>query len=227
MGTVQKLTIVSGTTERSDGDWHISKRTVARVADFIAQKHGQRPQAVVWATQIHSDHVIEVRSATELGSEGDGLFTKQPGIALTVQTADCVPVFVNAGSVVGLAHAGMAGTVKEIAPKLVATIAKRYDIDPATMQVEIGPHICAKCYTISPNNHNLLADYPAAKSFMLTRGNQQYFAMADMLQQQLHRAGVRQITSDPRCTHHDKMFSSRHGHDERHLSYIMLTKADA
>src|SRR5262249_19735395 len=47
--------------------------------------------------QIHSDipHRVDALNAATLGDEalqGDALFTREPGILLAVQTADCIPI---------------------------------------------------------------------------------------------------------------------------------------
>jgi len=101
----------------------------------------------VWLRQVHGADVVVVtaeRAADVAGTEADALVTAEPGIALAVQTADCVPVvFEGEHGVVGLAHAGWrgleAGVIERTGDAMQALGAGR-------VTIHVGPHIVGSCY---------------------------------------------------------------------------------
>ncbi len=81
-------------------------------------------------------------------TECDGLITDQPGIALTIFTADCIPVLLYdpAKRVIAAVHAGWRGTAQNIAGKAVARMRSDYGCDPGTILAAIGPGIDQCCF---------------------------------------------------------------------------------
>lgn len=75
----------------------------------------------------------------------DALVTTDPGIALAVRVADCVPVLLSADGVVGAAHAGRVGLAAGV---LQATVAAMRDLGAGPIEAWIGPHICGGCYEV-------------------------------------------------------------------------------
>jgi YfiH family protein len=80
--------------------------------------------------------------------EGDALVTDRAGLALSVITADCVPVLVEAGAQVAAVHAGWRGLVAGV----LAATAERLAAGGAPPAAEwiawIGPTIGACCYEV-------------------------------------------------------------------------------
>ena len=64
--------------------------------------------------------------------------------------ADCTPILLAdpVNKAVGLAHGGWKGTVKSIAAKTVAAMAKEFGSNPAHMLAAIGPSIGSCCYQV-------------------------------------------------------------------------------
>jgi YfiH family protein len=113
----------------------------------------------VWCRQIHADRVTVVgpedagRGALDEGAivdATDALVTATPGLPLCVTGADCVPVLVfdPGKQVLGLAHAGWAGTVARISSRMVAVMRERFGCDPAGMAAAIGPSIGPARYEV-------------------------------------------------------------------------------
>ena len=73
----------------------------------------------------------------------DALVTNELGVALTVFSADCVPIlmFDPIRRVIGAAHAGWRSTAVGIAANTVATMVDNYGCDPRDILVAIGPSI--------------------------------------------------------------------------------------
>ena len=72
--------------------------------------------ALVYTDQVHSPDVVTV-TAADAGRviTCDGLVTRSPGTAVSVRTADCVPIlFWSPAGVIGACHAGWRGTVSGV-----------------------------------------------------------------------------------------------------------------
>ncbi|MDZ4248251.1 MAG: polyphenol oxidase family protein [Patescibacteria group bacterium] len=222
--------VISGTTRRSDGNWS-EDRMVSQLADLkrlVSRRHGGVPQRVVWTEQVHGAQVLPITDEDGPIGPGDALITDRPDVLLTVRTADCVPVFLEAEGAVGIVHAGLAGALKQIVPRAIRAMRREYKIRPDDLQIRFGPHICSSCYEMSPNNLALLEKYPEAKKYASPRGSRRFFSLIDLLVSQVAELGVRRLEADPRCTYHDaELFSSRRGHDHRQVSFVMLTRPGA
>lgn len=222
-------TLILGTTEQPDGDWQPKQLAVRldQLRRLIELRHRHRPRRIVWVDQAHGNKVLAADTVD--GSDGslgqaDALVTDQPDVLLAIKTADCVPVFIESDRAIGLAHAGLAGTLKGILPRTIRRLKREYHVQPKNLSIRFGPHICRSCYRISENNERVLAEYPDAQPFVSPRGAHRYFSMLDMLSDQAAELGVQKLSADNRCTYHSAgLFSARRSHgDQRMLSYIML-----
>lgn len=104
--------------------------------------------------QVHGAAVRVVR-AGELDQpvpEADAAATGDPGTAVAVVAADCVPILLadaTTGAVAAV-HAGWRGTAANVAGATVTTLAREWKVDPASLVAAIGPSIGACCYTVGP-----------------------------------------------------------------------------
>ena len=76
---------------------------------------------VAWAKQVHGANLLLARPG-ECG-EGDALFTAEPGLALSIAIADCVPVLLASPQGVAAVHAGWRGLAQGVLGPAVAAIA--------------------------------------------------------------------------------------------------------
>ena len=104
------------------------------------------------AKQIHSDRVLLVESPGPQG-QGDALVTNTPGIAVSIRTADCLPILIAdpRNRAVAAIHAGWRGVVSEIAIRAVEMLRQRFDSAPADLVVAIGPGIGPCCFEVGPD----------------------------------------------------------------------------
>ncbi|UTR09161.1 peptidoglycan editing factor PgeF [Evansella sp. LMS18] len=113
----------------------------------------------VCAEQVHGSKIAKVEKehaglGTEEYKDGiketDGLYTKETDILLTLCYADCVPLFFydNESGLVGAAHAGWKGTVKDIAGEMVRTWEKDEGVKRERIHAVIGPSIGSCCYVV-------------------------------------------------------------------------------
>jgi len=99
--------------------------------------------------QVHSNRVVFADGPAVHG-EADALITDQPGFVLAVRTADCVPILIAdpAHHAVAAVHAGWRGTVGGVVRATLAEMVCRFDTQPDTVAVAIGPAIGACCYEV-------------------------------------------------------------------------------
>ena len=107
------------------------------------------PDAVTNETQVHGAVVHVVDSATR-PTEGDGLWTKMPGLKIGVRVADCVPILLYDPGLPAVAavHAGWRGTVAGIT---LASVSKGEDllgVSRGRLRAAIGPAIGPCCFEV-------------------------------------------------------------------------------
>ena len=145
-------TVVAAFSRRGDAQPGVSSAT-AHLARALAESIGRGDMPIARATQVHGKGVVAVRSAippreTALAGEGDVLVTARAGVALAVQTADCVPILLFSEAGVAAVHAGWRGTAAGAAREGVAALTAECGAPPAGMRAILGPAIGACCYEV-------------------------------------------------------------------------------
>jgi YfiH family protein len=131
-----------------------SRSTVERNrAEFLRQvgaAHGKQLWPLITLRQIHSDLIHCVSEAPHVQLAGDGLITNTPGILLSIQTADCLPVVLvdTKRRALGAFHAGWRGTVRRIVEKGVGEMRGCFGTRPQDIKAAIGPGIRGCCYQV-------------------------------------------------------------------------------
>lgn len=106
----------------------------------------------VFADQTHEDRILKVTKEQrgrgslhyhEALPGTDGLYTSETNMMLALCFADCVPLYFLApqNGLIGTAHAGWKGTVKQIGAKMVDVWVSQEDAKADHIQVVIGPSI--------------------------------------------------------------------------------------
>ena len=120
---------------------------------------GCGPEDIVCSEQTHMVHIRHV-TAEDKGKgvtrpkdyrSVDGLITDEPGVALAVFYADCVPLlFLDpVRRAVGLAHSGWRGTAQRMGARMAEAMEKAFGSRPEDLLAGIGPSICRDCYEVS------------------------------------------------------------------------------
>lgn len=146
--------ILHAFTTRQDGLG--GRKNSARHPDdwnAVADAFGIYADRVVTVNQVHGENIVtvddlnfrDVRTAN-----ADALITSAPGIAVGVETADCVPIllFDPAKPAVSAVHAGWRSTVKKIVQKTVHRMHEAFGSDPQRLIAAIGPAIGPECYEV-------------------------------------------------------------------------------
>ena len=130
---------------------HDSREVVEKNRKKFFAALGAKEMTLVAPKQIHSS-VVQVfkKQPSQKLVTADGLITNVPGVLLSIQTADCVPILLVdvKKKVVGAFHAGWRGTVKRIVEKGVGTMRAEFGCDPKNIHAAIGPCIAQCCYAV-------------------------------------------------------------------------------
>jgi hypothetical protein len=171
--------------------------------------------------QIHGTNITTLsRATTTPVPRSDGLLTKEPRLALLVQTADCTPVLLYAPDVgvVGALHAGRAGAFGGIIPKALDKLSNDFGASLEGLHVWIGPAIGQCCYEIDGealvHARANFGNYVEGKNLNIN----------GILLEQLMQNGVKNIHNNKICTACDKHYFSyrRDGRTGRQGGIIML-----
>lgn len=171
---------------------------LARKCRFVAVRQVHGTEALVVGEQVPSRELLE--------QGWDALLTDEPGLCLTIKTADCVPVllFDPVRRVIAAIHAGWRGTLAEIVPKTIATMRERYGGQTQTVKMAIGPSADSCCYEVDePVLSRLREVFPAWSLVLREAGdNRAKLDLRQVIRRQAEEAGVRgeAICSARHCT---------------------------
>ncbi|WP_037309663.1 peptidoglycan editing factor PgeF [Amycolatopsis orientalis] len=177
----------------------------------LATELGLAEDRLAWMEQVHGRTATIVDgSETSAAEATDALVTAEPGLALVVLVADCVPIMladVEAG-VVSAVHAGRVGA--RVGVVLAAIEAMRsLGAEPGRTEALLGPAICGDCYEV-PAAMAADVEKHVPGSACKTRKGTPGLDLRAGLWRQLADLGVGKIGVDPRCTNEDKtLFSFR------------------
>jgi len=165
------------------------------------------PKSVFDVWQVHSADVVCARAPrleSESYRQADIILTDRPEVTLFMRFADCVPILVHDPhkGVIGVAHAGWMGTVRDVANATIRSMREEYGSDPADIIACIGPSIGPDHYEVGADvilqvmqkfgddSEQLLESYNGKIHFDLWKAN-------ELL---LKQAGVTQIEIAEVCT---------------------------
>ncbi len=135
------------------GTKHSQVGTTLGASSDLRNGFGVRAKLIA-VKQVHGTDVLILDQPMRKGQSFDGawdaLMTNQPGIMVTVRTADCVPVLLHdpVRRIVAAVHAGWRGAVAGIVPNTIAAMAGRFGGTAARLRMAIGPSAGACCYEV-------------------------------------------------------------------------------
>ena len=195
-----------------DGTMAVADRAAAHnrqlLGKALARANDGQNVGIQWVQQTHGSANVyaSVANAQQL-PVADAMWTDQPGVALAIQTADCVPVlFVHRqGALVAAAHAGWRGLLGGVLQALVTSL----PVAPTDLQAWIGPCISVGHFEVGADVWAVVQDQcPQA---VLLHARDPAKRMVDLLrltQWCLQSCGVEQIAAVQRCTYADPAFYS-------------------
>ena len=194
---------------------------VTRNFEILGSALGFGIEDLVLTRQTHSD-IVRVVSRSDCNGcfhrdypECDALVTNDPGVTLTVFTADCTPLLFHdpVTGAVGAAHAGWRGTVSAIGPKTVAAMIENFGCKAEDIHAAIGPNI-GFCHfeTDADVPDALLAAFgEEILPFIRQSGGKYFVDLKEINALILRRNGVRHIEISEDCTmcQSDRFWSHR------------------
>lgn len=191
----------------------------------LARELGVGIEKIIVPRQTHSTVCKEVVDGSENLDGVDAVVTRQNGMVVGVNTADCVPVLLAdlKNGVIGASHAGWRGAVKGVVEKTVKKMTE-LGAEPSDMQAWIGPCICRDCFEVGDE---VAAQFPE-EVVIRNQGAKPQVDLRAYVASRLQASGIgsMNITISPECTRCTPMryFSARALgiKSGRNYSFIML-----
>jgi uncharacterized protein, YfiH family len=194
-GVFQGLNCGTGSSDQSD----VVAINRARVANAMQVA----PEALVGVHQTHSPQVVTVTAPGPQG-KADAMVTDVPGLALSILTADCMPVLLYDASagIVGAVHAGWRGALAGV---LEATLDAIEDLggDRGDTAAVIGPCISQRAYEVGPEFLDAFEaeDPDFARFFANGTGDRYLFDLPGFGLDRLRAAGIGMAEWTRHCTY--------------------------
>jgi YfiH family protein len=177
----------------------------------LAAALGLSDDRVAWMEQVHGRTATVVDgSETGPAEATDALVTAEPGLAVTVLVADCVPILLcdAMAGVVGAVHAGRVGARVGVVPTALDAM-RSVGAQVHRIEALLGPAICGDCYEVPAVMAGDVEKHLPGSACRSRKGTPGLDLRAG-LWRQLADLGVGKIGVDPRCTVEDKtLFSYR------------------
>ena len=152
------------------------------------------PRDIAWCRQIHSARVLP--AAAGGCGEGDALVTPRPDLALSVVTADCVPVLLAGDGELASIHAGWRG----IAAGIVAATLERLATPAGGLTAWLGPAIGPCCYEVGEEVAERVGAASDGAVLRPGRGPRPHLDLHAAVASQLRYAGLERLHRVPDCT---------------------------
>ena len=200
--------------------------------DDLASFLGIAKDKIITIRQVHSDIIIDFDSKSKLGQRnyvGDAILTKENNVAISVGTADCVPIIFFAEDIgyIGVVHAGWRGAFLGIVEKFIAKLCE-YGASKKSIIACIMPSIAKESYEV---DHNFFQKF-IGKDFL----NQRFFSdrkkgcylfdLRAFVESKLKNVKVENVSLDT-YSNEEKCFSCRRAFHKKeksfggHLSFVM------
>lgn len=177
----------------------------------VAAQLGTPPTNLVTAHQAHTGTPVMVTEpwAPDDAPVADGLVTREPGIALGILTADCVPVLFAEpyARIIGAAHAGWRGAVAGIVEATIAGM-EILGADRQHISAAIGPSISQPCYEVGSDLHTQITEADDSDRAFFMPGERDDHWMFDLpgyVAERLSRANIALFERLTPCTYSDEV----------------------
>lgn len=156
-----------------------------------------------WLRQIHGVDVVAAHSLAEGEVPvADAIWTDQPGMALAVMTADCLPIVLAGihGDWVAIVHAGWRGLAAGVIEATLAAVPGGFEETRAWF----GPAIGSCCFEVGAEVRTIFLERfgaPVKRCFSSADSSEKYLAdLAGLAALRLHELGIDAVSDSGRCT---------------------------
>ena len=179
-----------------------------RLAEALAAAADTETVDVQWLRQVHGAHCIYATPKTISDIPiADAVWTDQVGIALAIQSADCVPVLLahESSALIAAAHGGWRGLLGGVLEQLVGVLPAAAE----QLQAWIGPCISVSHFEVGEDVWGpVISQCPDAVFPHPADSNKRMVDLVTLTRWQLRRCGINQIAAAQKCTYADPMFYS-------------------
>lgn len=207
--------------------------------DIFCETMNIKKHNLALTSQIHEDKIAIVTTQNMTKSNNftqfdqtDGLITNEPNVGLITFHADCAVIYLIdiKQKVIGLAHAGWRGTVKNIAGKLVQNFINFYKSSPENIVAALGPCIQSCCFEVDKSllKHFYSLNIPETYIHNSSNNNKIKIDLLQVNKELLVKSGLKpeNIFKSDVCTmcSHELLFSHRATNGKRgaNIAYIIL-----
>jgi YfiH family protein len=172
-------------------------------------------------TQVHSAVPLLADRLEGCVGEGDALLTREPGVTVSVRTADCFPVLLVDlhHHAVAAVHAGWRGTADGVAVEALRRMRVEFGTKAVDVAAAVGPGIGACCFQVGEE---------VARRFGLTQAGRLDLAAENLRQLTLEGVPRGSMSVSGACTRCDaaRFYSWRRDRETagRMISFIRLLK---
>jgi polyphenol oxidase len=157
--------------------------------------------APLWLHQLHGKEVVRATRAL-LGTglpTADASWTNEPGVACTVQVADCLPVLLAAddGRAVAAAHAGWRGLAGGVLEAALQALCSGVGIAAHQVHAWLGPCIGPRRFEVGAD---VLQAFGGDEAFFRPHGDRWLADLPGLARLRLQRAGVQHVAGGSWCT---------------------------
>jgi YfiH family protein len=210
---------------RGDVEVRFTGRGPAGEREEVLQRIDPEAPPLAWAKQIHSARALPAHPGK--CGEGDALFGDAPDLALSVVTADCVPVVLaGPGGKLAAVHAGWRGLVAGVIPAALEAAG-----GGTGWTAWIGPAIGPCCYEVGEDVADQVAAAGGPEVVVSGTSGKPHLDLVAAARHQLAALGVEEIHHVAACTKHDaeRLYSYRREGKGvgRNLAIIWRSSVDA
>lgn len=201
-----------GISKKADGQMILRYGEVAKEnrRKFFS-KEGVDIANVVATKLVHGNQVwaVDQKDAGKTIENIDGLITNIKNICLTVTISDCLPLYfydLNK-KIIGIAHAGWRGVVKNIAANVAKAMHDEHGSEYKNIKAYVGPHIKKCHFEIKKDILSEFKEYPDA---IIREGNKISVSLESIIKEQLLDVGLidKNIDITPDCTYCNQEYFS-------------------
>ena len=199
-------------------------------AAAVAQNQARLRAAVgvplVRLNQVHGARVVQLTAADAapgaLRHDADACVTTEPGVACSVQVADCLPVLFAAPGAVAAAHAGWRGLAAGVLEATLASLCSASGCRPDQVEAWLGPCIGPQRFEVGADVVQAFEGHPRAAQptpeaalqasrFVPLKAGKWLADLPGLARDRLAACGVRAVSGGTWCTATDasRFFSFR------------------
>jgi YfiH family protein len=173
------------------------KENVLQNLELVSKKMGINPQDLLTMNQTHSNKVVVIDSNNKhiQRFNSDALITNQKNIAISVLTADCVPILIydEVNHIIGSIHAGWKGAVNGIVENTLNEIVKISRNNK--INVAIGPCIGMSNYEVGEEFYSKFTQQSKKNEnfFLSLKKNKFLFDLRKYVNSRFNEFGVNHI----------------------------------